>query len=882
MMKLLRAWIIRVGGVFSNRGRKEFSEELESHLQMHIDDNLRAGMAPAQARREAMIKLGGVESTRQAYSEQGTVPLLENFLQDIRFALRQLSRNPGFTFTAILMLSLGMAASVSIFSFVDATLIKPLPYQEPNRLVDVTETITLFPRDNLSYPDYLDWKKSNQVFSSLETYGGRGYMLDTPSGPQLVSGARVSDGFFRTLGVAPILGRDFYSGEDLASAPSAVMLSYGAWQKRFGGRHDVVGLSIVLSGVPTTIVGVLPQGFHFALRGDADFWGTLRASGSCDLRRSCHNLYGIARLKDGVSIETARANIKTIADQLEKQYPDSNRGQGGRVEPLYEAIVGDVRPILLVLLAGAGLLLLIACVNVSSLLLVRLESRKREIAVRGALGASSARLIRQFITEAFVLVAAGSAAGVALACGAMQILMRLISEDLLFSMPYLRGIGINSHALLFAASMSILAVLLFSVAPVLRLPTTEIREGLADGGRSSSGVFWRRFGANLVVLELAIAMVLLVGAGLLGKSFYRLLHVDLAFEPDHLATLGISAPTQHYQTPAQQTALARELISRIQQVPGVTSVGITSIPPVSGNGNTDWIRIVGKPYHGEHNEANERDVSSDYLKTLQATLIAGRYFSDDEDASKHNVVIINKELARQYFPGENPIGQKIGDTDLSPKSLKEVIGVVDDIREASLDAQIMPAVYYPFSQNPDSSYFFIVRTSQPEELVLPSITAAIHQFDPGIATMSESTMNRRISESQTAYIHRSSAWLVSGFATLALLLGAVGLYGVIAYSVSQRTREIGVRMALGAQKSSVYQLILSEAGRLTVIGIAAGVLCSILAATLMRKLLFGVRSWDLATLAAVIAVLGCSALFASFFPARRAASVNPVEALRSE
>lgn len=881
-MKRLRAWMMRVAGIFTAGPRREFAEELESHLQLHIEDNLRCGMTPEQARREAIIKLGGVESTRQSYSEQGTVPFVESFLQDVRFAIRQLIRNLGFTVVAILMLSLGMAASVAIFSFVEATLIKPLPYYQPNRLVDVNESITIFPRSNLSYLDYLDWKRMNQVFSSLEMFGGRGFLLTTPAGSEPVSGSRVSAGFFSTLGVAPILGRDFYVGEDQPGAPGSVMLSYGAWQKRFGGRRDVIGQTITLSGVPNTIIGVLPQDFHFALRGDAEFWQSFHAGDECSLRRSCHNLYGVARLKDGVSVETARANMKAIAEQLERQYPDSNRGQGASVQPLYEAIVGDIRPILLVLLAGAGLLLLIGCVNVSSLLLVRFENRKREIAVRGALGASNARLIRQFITEALVLVTTGSLLGMALAYGAMQILLRLISKDMLFSMPYLRGLGMNLHVVTFAGVMALLAAFLFSITPILRLPTTQIREGLVDGGRGTSGIFWRRFGSNLVVVELAIAMVLLVGAGLLGKSFYRLLHVELGFEPDRLATLGVNLPGLRYDTAEQKVAVGREVVNRVRSLPGVTSVGIANILAVSGNGNTDWIRFVGKPYNGEHNEVNQRDVSADYLKTLQATLISGRYFTDDEDATRPNVVIINKALAQKYFPAEDPIGKKIGDTDLSPKSIREIIGVVDDVREASLDSSIMPTVYYPFNQSPDMGFGLVARTSQPEQWLLPSIAAAIHQVDPGIGTIGESTMNRRISESQTAYLHRSSAWLVGGFAGLALLLGVIGLYGVIAYSVSQRTREIGVRMALGAQRSSVYQLILSEAGRLTVLGIVAGIVCSILAATLMRKLLFGVRSWDIATLAAVVVVLGVSALFASYIPARRAASVNPVEALRSE
>jgi|CZKR01.1.fsa_nt_gi macrolide transport system ATP-binding/permease protein len=808
--------------------------------------------------------------------------MMTGLLQDLRYALRQLRKSPGFAATAMLVLTLGICASVSIFAFVDAVLIKPLPYANPNRLVDVTESVAMIPRANLSYPDYLDWKKLNNVFSSMDVYNGTGYLLRTPAGTEPVPGVRVSDGFFHTLGITPALGRDFYAGEDLPAAPRTVILSYATWQKRYGGREDVVGEAVTLSGIPHTIVGVLPREFQFAPRGNAEFWTTLHASDSCGLRRSCHNFNGIGRLKDGVSVETALADMKTIARQLELQYPADNRDQGASVLPLSEVIVADIRPILLVLLAGAGLLLVIACVNVSSLLLVRSESRKREIAVRGALGASRARLIRQFITEGLVLVAAGCLLGVAAADGAMQILTRLISKDMMAGMPYLSGLGLNFHVLIFAGAVSVFAAALFSFPPVVRLPLTKLREGLTEGGRGYAGTLWRRFGANLVVVELAIAVVLLVGAGLLGKSFYRLLHVDIGFQPDHLATVGVELSDATYAKDEQVVAVGRQIVSRIASLPGVESVGLTNVLPVSINGNTTWIRVVGQPYNGEHNEVNQRDVNSAFFTTLRAKLLRGRYFTDAEDASKPRVVIVNQALARKYFPGQDPTGKKLGDTDLSPKSITEIIGVVDDVKDGSLDSETWPAVYYSFNQSTDTYFSLVVRTSQDEQSLLPTLVAAVHEVDPGIGTMDEATVTDRINDSPTAYLHRSSAWLVGGFASLALLLGIVGLYGVIAYSVTQRTREIGVRMALGAQRSSVYQLIMKEAGWLAGVGIGAGLLCSIAAASLMRGLLFGVRSWDATTLAAVSVVLAISALFASYIPARRAARVDPMVALRYE
>jgi macrolide transport system ATP-binding/permease protein len=882
-MKLLRAGISRLAGMFPSRRReRELADEIEAHLQMHIDDNLRSGMTLELARRNALLKLGGVESTKQVYRERSTIPLLENLLQDVRFALRQLRKNLGFTCTAIFMLALGICASVAIFAFVEATLIKPLPYQNPARLVGVFETVAMFPQSNLSYPDYLDWKKLNNVFSSLDAYQRNGFLLRTPAGAQPARGARVSDGFFRTLGITPVLGRDFYTGEDLPGVKRTVLLSYAAWQNRYGGRADVLGQAVMLDDAPNIIIGVLPKDFHFAPAEPAEFWTALHASGSCDKRRSCHGLYGVGRLKDGVSVDTALANVKLIARQLEKQYPDSNLGQGATIAPLTEVIVGNIRPVLLVLLGGAGLLLLIASVNVASLLLVRSESRKREIAVRSSLGASRARIISQFVTEGMVLVAAGTVLGLLSASWVMRLLTTLIPADMLARMPFMQELGLNVPVLAFAGVVSLLAGMLFSLTPTLQLSLSETREGLAEGSRGSAGNTWRRLGSKLVVVELATAMVLLVGAGLLGKSLYRLLLVDIGFRPDHLVTLDVAAPNSSYSKNPQALALERLIVSRIESLPGVRSVGISAQGlPMDGNGNTTWFRVIGRPWHGEHNEAPERYVSTTYFTTLGAKLLRGRYFTEPEDESKPRVVVVNHAMANQYFPGEDAIGKQLTYLSTPPKPI-EIVGIVEDIKEGPLDVPTPPVLYLPFNQNPGNGFGIAVRTSQAEQSLLPTLTASIHQIDPGIVTYAGAAMNDRIHDSPSAYLHRSSAWLVGGFALLALLLSVVGLYGVVAYSVSQRTREIGVRMALGAQPGSVYRLILKEAGWLTVLGTVIGLACSVAAATLLRGLLFEVRTWDVPTLAAVAAVLGISALLASYIPARRAAAVNPIEALRAE
>ena len=868
-------------GMLLRRGR--FQDELDEEMAFHRDEAARAfeadGMSREEARYAAMRQFGN--ATRLKDESQEAVGFRwESVMQDLRFALRQLGKKPGFALIAVLILTLGVCASVAIFGFVDAALIKPLPYAEPSRLVNLFETNALGSRFHLSYLDYLDWKKSNKVFSALDIYSRGGFILSTPEGTQQVDGAAVSAGFFHTLGVVPVLGRDFHPDAD-TDGTRTVLLSYSTWQKRYGARRDVLGEAVTLDGAPATIIGVLPKDFHFAPAEPADFWAAERASGNCEKNRGCHDSFGVARLRDGVSFASAFADIRMIEEQLEKQYPDSNRARAAFMLPLTEAIVGDIRSILLVLLSGAALLLLIACVNVSSLLLVRSESRRREIAVRGALGASRGRLVRQFITEGLLLSVSGSLLGVGSAWIAMRFLVRLVPKEMMASMPYLQDMGLNARVVMFACVLCLLMSVCFALTPALRLSLSEMRQGLTEGGRSSSGRMWRSFGSNLVVVELAVAMVLLAGAGLLGKSFYRLLHVDTGLQPDHLASLFVIATGNGYSKDAQQIVLAREVQLRVSSLPGVKSVGLTDHLPLSdGDGITNF-RFVGRPYHGEHNETIDRSVSADYFSTLQARLLRGRYFADSEDQSKPLVVVINNEFAKKYFPGEDPVGQQISIGDAVSKPI-EIIGVVNDIQEGQLDAAPREAAYVPFNQSPDNGFAVIVRSSQAEESLLPSLDSTIHQIDPGLATFGAITMSERIHDSPAAYLHRSSAWLVGGFAALALLLSVVGLYGVIAYSVSQRTREIGVRMALGAQRSTVYGMILREAGWLTVLGVAAGAVCSVGTGLLMRKLLFGVSSWDISTLIAVAAVLASAAGVASYLPARRAASVNPVEALRAE
>ena len=847
--------------------RKKVEAELDEELRYHLE-------------RDSDAATAGIEQRKEECRDARGVSLLDNAMQDSRYAIRQLRKNPGFAATTIFVLALGVAAAVAIFGFVEAALIKPLPYPDQSSLVAVFASSPGHARSIVSYSDLLDWKSFNKVFRSIDGYAlNGGFTLSTAHGAELVTGTRVSAGFFHTLGVTPALGRDFRSDEDSPATPRAVILSYDAWQKRFGAKQDVLGQTVTLNGAPNTIVGVLPRDFHFALQGAADFWGLLRSSDACEQSRSCHNLITIARLKDGVSIATASADVQAIVHQLRSQYPDSNRDFGGaNLVPLRELIVGDIRPLLLALLTGAALLLLIACLNVTTLLLARSDTRQHEIAVRGSLGASSLRLIHQFATEGLVLAVVSGALGLLFAQWGMRLLAGLIPAERIEKMPFLYGLELNPFTILLGCSISLLAAVLCSVLPLARTALPHMAAALKEGARGYAGTTWRRFGSNLVVVEVAIAMVLMVSAGLLGKSLYVLLHLDTGFEPEHLMVAATSWPPANYSTSQQKINLKRQILDRISALPGVKSAAVSLTSPVGPVWGTTY--ILGLPNHSE-NEVLHRQVSSGYFTTLGARLFRGRYFRENEDTSKPLVAIVNRTFAEKYFRGGDPIGKPIY-YDWQPQSPIEIVGVVDDIKEGPLEGAAAPVLYVPFDQKPVAWFAILIRTSQAGSSLFTNIVTAIHSIDSFISVSGGTTMIDRINQSPSAYLHRSAAWLVGAFASAAFLLSVVGLYGVVAYSVSQRTREIGVRMALGAERATVYKLILKEAGRLTLLGVVLGLVCALAAATLLRSLLFGVRAWDLSTWIVAAGCLAAASLVASYFPARRAASVNPVEALRAE
>jgi macrolide transport system ATP-binding/permease protein len=807
------------------------------------------------------------------------VPWLENLLRDVRFSVRQLAKNRGFSFTAIIVFALGIAVSTAIFAFVDAALIKPLPYRESSRLVGVYESIPVGDRYHISDGDYHDFKELTRSFASIDIYERSNFALKNAAGTQQEPGARVSDGFFRTLGVVPMLGRDFSAGEDKSSAEDTVLLSYSMWQKRFGSDHGVVGQTTTLDGRPYLVIGVLPATFHFSPVEPAGFWATTHGDCTGIYSRSCHRYYGVGRLQDGVSVDAAKADLSQLLKQIERRFPKENRDRGAVVFPLSRVILGDVRPILIALLGGAALLLLIGVLNVSSLVLIRAESRRREIAVRGALGATRLRLVRQFTAEGLVLAVAGCGLGLFLGFEAIHILTRLLPSSAAESMPYFLQVRLTPHVLLFATAMAMLGWGLFAASPSFQLLASDLQAGITDGGRGAAGRSWRRMGRGLVVVELAVAMVLLVSAGLLGQSFYRLLHVDIGIAPDHLATLHVVKPGETKDE--NLVLLEKQIRDRMKQLPGVTSVGISQQLVVGDGDQIAHFHVFGRTYLGEEDEANERVASVGFFETLKASLTRGRYFSEIDDSSRPHVAIINQTMAWQAFGGDDPIGKRVVNQYDTDNPL-EVVGVIRDIREGPLNANARAAVYTPFQQKAISDFYVTVRTVQPEETVLHSMTAAVRQLDTDLIAEGEETMSDRIGDSQAAYLHRSAASLVAAFAGLALLLGTVGLYGVISYSVGQRTREIGIRMALGAQRGSIYSLVMGEATWLAAVGVVMGTCCSLAASLLLRSMLFGVTPWDLRTIASVALVLAAAGLLASYVPSRRAASINPTEALRAE
>lgn len=872
----------RILAIFRHRKlNAELQEELQYHLERQTEKHIEAGLNPREAKRQASLLIGGVEQVRQQCREAWGAHIVDDVLHDFRFALRQLGKNPGFAFIALVVFSISIAASTAIFAFVNAAMIKPLPYRDPSQLVALFERLPVGDRYHLSHPDYLIWKNQNHAFKSLDIYQPGDVTLGTQQGSESAPGMLVSADFFQTLGVTPVLGRSFQTGEDQLNAAETVILSNAAWRNRFGGDKRIIGHTIALDGDPYVVIGILPPDFHFAPAGPAEFWRTIH--GLCADNWRCHPFYGVARLKPGWSIEQASAELEVIARQIAKDHPDTNRDRNANVVSLADAILGDVQPVLLVLLSGAVLLSFTGFVNVFSLLLVRAESRRRELALRIALGASHSRLVRQFAVEGFLLAAAGSLLGLVAGYSAIGCLYRQVPKALLDSMPYLGGLQTSWHLPLGVMVLSICGGLLFTAAPLIQFRHSDKRADLNEGGRTGASRHSRNLGSWLVVFELALTMVIMISAGLFAKSFFRMLHADMGLVPDHLAVIRVLDPSNG--TDAQHIALERQVLSRMAALPGVASVGISEELAIEGGeqykSQFSHYRVFGRRYVGQGREALNETASVGYFETLRTRLKRGRYFTEADDASIRPIAIINQTMANEDFPGEDPIGKRVVN-EFDPAHPLEIIGVIDDLKDGPLNTTPTPSVYKPFNQDPHDRFYVTVRTSSFEQLALHSMVTTIHAIDSGLVADREGTMSDRIDNSESAYLQRSAALLVTSFAVLALVLATVGLYGVVSYSVGRRTREIGVRIALGAQLSSIYRLILQEAAWLAISGLGGGLVCSLILGRLLRRLLYGVSPWDITTQISVSCVLMAAALLASYIPARRAASVLPTEALRAE
>jgi putative ABC transport system permease protein len=798
-------------------------------------------------------------------------------LQDIRYAFRSLRHQPVFTLTAVLTLALGIGATTAIFSAVDGVLLRPLPYPEPERLVTIWGHHASIGRETASLPDFLDWRRESRSFSGMAARANTQFTLTGAGEPEVVRGALVSASYFRVLGAPIPAGRGFQDAEERAGAARVAILSDGFWRRQFAGRRDVVGTQITLSGVPYTIVGAGARGLPVPQ--DVDVWTALVTDTTLGRRNDFLEVVG--RLAPGADQAGAQAELTTIARRLEQAYPGSNAGWGVELLGLQERIVGEVRPALLLFMGAVGLLLLIACANVANLMLARVATREREVTVRAALGASRRRLIQQLLTESVVLALAGGVLGLGLAVWGVRAIQNLGAETL----PRLDEIGVNGTALAFALVLSVVTGLLFGVAPAHRLMGYDVREGLAEGGRGAAG--HRSAGrtrAALVLAEVALACMLLVGATLLLTSFVRLQRVDPGFAPGGILTARVTLPRAGYGDSVRQAAFADALLERLRGLPGVASAALATDAP-SGDGPPYWalsVAGVEQPPPEVVQDAVVFRTTPDYFHTFAIPLLQGRLYQASDRIDAPSVALVSDALARRYWPGRSPLGERVtfdNPTD-STAGWITVVGVVGDVRQDGPTAAAYPQIYLPLAQASSRSLLIALRTSGDPMALTPAVKRAVAGIDANLALGRVATMEQRLAG--TLARPRVNAVLLGGFAATALLLAALGIYGVIAYSVVQRTRELGIRMALGARGADVLRLVLRQGMVPVLAGLALGLGAAAAASRVLRGLLYGVGTTDLITYVGVAAFLSAVAVVASYLPARRAALADPVVALRNE
>ena len=809
-------------------------------------------------------------------------------MQDMRYGIRMLSKNPGFAIIAVLTLALGIGANTAIFSVVNAELLRPLPFRDSGRLVSVATGNSRMHSSNgsTSYPDFMDWRSQNQVFDKMAAYTEATFTLTGQANPAHLEGASVSSDTFDLLGVSPELGRTFQPEED-GPNHRVVVISDRLWRQQFKGDPGIIGGTITLDNSGYTVVGVMPASFRYPLQREPQaIWSTLSPLNDTSdnsppmvQHRGAHFLTCIARLKPGVTLAQAQAAMDVIASSLSKQYPDTNKYMNVHLSSLQDRLTGSIRPALLVMMIAVGLVLLIACVNVANLLLARATTRGREIAIRTAMGAGRIRVVRQLLTESLLLAIVAGIFGAALAFLGSDVLVRLSPENL----PRVGEIHIDGWALAFTAGLSLLTGILFGLAPALQSTHSNIVEALKEGSLSmTAGRSRHGLRSSLVIVEMALALILLVSAGLLIRSLIRLQDVNPGFDPHNVMTASLDLPDAKYSDP-KKAEFFRELIPQLQAIPGVQSAAAVFPLPMSGDEIRTSFQIEGRPVaKSDEPHTSIRCVTPNYFTAMRIPLLQGREFTERDEASATKVLIVNQAFAQQFFPGENPIGQRIlaGIANAGEPPMREIIGVVGNVKFEDLTTEFSPESYIPYGQLQFGSITIVVRSSKDPQGLAKPIASAVQSLDKDLPTYASKTVEQYLDG--TIAVPRFNTFLLAIFAALAMVLTAVGLYGVISYTVAQRTHEIGIRMALGAQPGDMMRLVVGQGMRLALFGVGVGFIAALGLTRFLSSLLFGVSSTDPVSFAAVVAMLFTVVLLACYIPARRAMRVDPMVALRYE
>jgi predicted permease len=883
-VKIARAWLSRLVGVIrSDHAERDLAAELDSHLQLHIDDNIRAGMTPAEARRRALIALGGVDQTKERYRDRRGLPALESIIRDLRYGARTLRKSPGFTIAAVLILGLGIGVNSAIFTVVNAVVLKPLPFTDADRIMRIWHTPppTLFagsPIFALSPANFIDWEAQNQVFERMAIYRGGRQVLTGSGAPDAVVTLRASADFLPILGVSPTLGRGFTRDDDRDGGTRTALLSDAFFRSRFGSDPSTIGSTIVLNRIPHTVIGVVPDAPVFI--NQAQVYVPLAWSAEDRAVRNNHNYLGIAKLRPGVDVARAQSDMTAIATRLEAAYPDDNKEWGALVLPLQEDMIGDVRESLLLLLGAVVLVLLIACANLANLMLVRTHGRAKEIALRGALGGGRMRVVQQLLAEGLVLGAGGGLAGFAAAYYGVDLLKVTFGTAL----PRVGEVVVDARVLAFTAIVALTTGLLAAFVPAWQLTGRDANEALKTGaGRGNSSAGASRVRSLLVVSEVALALMLLIGAGLLMRSLAGLRAVDPGFDARNVLTASVNIPEAKYATPEQRNQFFDRALQSVRALPGVESAAWVDTLPLQG-GSTQYVMVDGMPpmKESEMPVVAVRLASPGYFHTARIPLRAGRDFSAADGYGTPRVVIVSENTAKRFWPGADPLGKRITLTMMTKESA-EVVGVVREVKTGALDASEADsetAVYAPAAQFAYDGSSLAVRTATAPRALTRALVDAIHGIDPELPVLDIATLEEVVEESLGQ--RPLAMMLLAGFAVLALLLASVGVYSVLAYTVRQRVREIGIRMALGAPVRGVLRLVVIEGLKPTLIGVALGLVLAAGLVQVMETLLYGVSQHDPGTFSAVAVLMLCVGVAATLVPAYRATRVDPLVTLRAE